>query len=310
MANNVMLPPSSSEFKTQMMRGVNNEVKRSGTELTATQQSNVVEILNEVYTKLVDDNEDFSSIRFSQNNFPAQVKRFARLGLSLHDNDFYVDIRNNRNTGGKDIALWIQYQGQEKILMKYCSKGGGITKILTDVVLEGEEFEYETDFRTGEDIITKHKKIDRLSAKIEKANVRGAYAIAYHKDGTATVAITSKERIDTAYNASPSKGNGPWGKHYGAMVLKTASHVLYNKLRNHIEMPDDLKADYTDVETDKAATEAEANENAHRETFEADYNVKEEPPKFDEKTGEVIQESKNAKEPEQEIQEEVYEAPF
>jgi recombinational DNA repair protein RecT len=305
--NNTLV--TAGAFKNTMIAKVEAEAKASKTELTVMQASNAVEIINEVYTKLDNDGVNFSDVRWSQCNFPAQVKRFARMGLSLHDKDFYVDIRNSKY-GGKTVGLWMQYQGKEKLLLRYCTKGGGIVDIIYDVVLENEELSTHRNFKTGQFEIVDHKIPDITNREATEKTIKGAYAIAYHKNGTQTFVIVDRERIKRARDASATKNGGPWKTDYKAMVIKTAANELYKNLTKFIEIPDDMKQDFMDIETDKAERETEANENAHRETFEADYNVKEEPPKFDEKTGEVIQESKDAKEPEQEIQEETYEAPF
>ena len=55
-------------------------------------------------------------------NVVEQIKRFSRLGLSINENELYIDMRNNGKTGKKDITIKKQYQGIEKELIKWCSK--------------------------------------------------------------------------------------------------------------------------------------------------------------------------------------------
>ena len=78
------------------------------------------------------------------------------MGLSPSSNELYIDIRNNKYTGKKDIYIKKQYQGVEKELIKWSKKE--IVRFLKDIVCKGDDFVMETDFLTGLPLITKHIK--------------------------------------------------------------------------------------------------------------------------------------------------------
>ena len=97
-------------------------------------------------------------------------KSFARIGLSSINKELYVDIRNNKYTGKKDINILKQYQGLEKELIKWSSKK--IVRFYKDVVCQGDEFQRPLDF-AGINKITKHEQHYRNNLAI----LFGAYAL-------------------------------------------------------------------------------------------------------------------------------------
>ena len=185
-------------FSSIMMVKVNEITQSSGCVLSVKDKTFAQDIILSTYKKMVEENIDPNDINFMGCNFPGQVKRFARLGLSLNENEIWLDIRNNSKTGKKDINLKVQYQGEEKLIIKFCKKNGGVINIIKDVIMEGEELVTSRNFKTGDYIISDHKIPDILHRNINSANknnVIGAYAIAYHEDGTQTAIVIDKDRI-------------------------------------------------------------------------------------------------------------------
>lgn len=273
------------DFTSSMLEKVNEVAVKAGNQLTNTDNENIVDILTGTLTRITDPKSGISKlsdVRFNECAFPSQVKRFARMGLKLSENHFYVDLRKHGNQGQYDIGLWLQYQGEEHILKEFCKKGGGIVNIYKDVVMANEEFVTQMDFRTGTLMITDHKIPDLFARNVtykNKDSVKGAYAIAYHADGSQTAVTIDKVRIDRGYSAAKTKN--VWEADYKAMVLKTVVHVLFKELRKYNEIPADLKGDYNAVQTEADQEQAKASAQTATEIFDADIT------EVDESTGEV-----------------------
>ena len=189
-------------------------------------------------------------------NVIGQVKRYARLGLSMSEKEIYVDIRRNGKTGKQEVNIKKQYQGIERELVRWCSKK--ILRFLDGVICKGDEFETEVDFELGLEKIVKHKKnksVDRN--KLE--NITGAYKIAYVEENGKLVqypVIIDRNRILRAMAASPTNEKPIWKADTQRMVLKTASWCLYQYvLRPFVNVPIELKDDW-------AKTQDEMNFNA------------------------------------------------
>lgn len=207
-------------------------------------------------------------------NVIGQVKRYARLGLSMSEKEIYVDIRRNGKTGKQEVNIKKQYQGIEKELIKWCSKK--IIRFYGGIICEGDEFETEIDFETGIEKVVSHKKnksVDRN--KLE--NITGAYKIAYIEENGNLVqypVIIDRNRIMRAYNASPTNEKPIWKADTQRMVLKTASWCLYQYvLRPFVNVPIELKDDWAKTQDEmnfNAIAEAEViaqedvNENANK----------------------------------------------
>ena len=144
------------------------------TPLTAKEKSYAAEIVMGVIKAVEERQISWSEVDVK--NVIGQVKRYARLGLTMSDAEIYPDIRKNGKTGKYEVNIKRQYQGIEKVLIRWCSKK--IVRFLDGVICKGDEFETEVDFELGLEKIVKHKKnksVDRN--KLE--NITGAYKIAY-----------------------------------------------------------------------------------------------------------------------------------
>lgn len=260
------------DFKGFMMSKVDGVAASSGTQLSPRDKTFANDIILNTYKKMMEEGIDLNEINFIGCNFPGQVKRFARLGLSLNDKEIWLDIRNNTKAGKKDINIKVQYQGEEKLLSKFCKKNQGVKNIIKDVILEGEELVQKRDFKTGDYEIIDHKIPDILNRNIDfknKDKVKGAYAVAYHNDGTQTAIIIDKDRIDRAMKAA--KMATVWQSDFKKMVLKTVVHELYQELAKFNVIPDELLKDYSEMVIAKDEVQSEINANANKEFIDADF---------------------------------------
>lgn len=187
--------------------------------------------------------------QLNMTNFLEQVKHFSRMQLSLQEKEIFIDVRNNKNTGLKDVTITKQYQGIQKIMVKYSTKK--VVRFMEGVVCKGEEFEYIDDFTTGLTTITKHKK-NELADRNKFINIEKAYAIAFVEEYGNVVPYTKivdKARLSTAYNASPSYDKSIWNKHSQRMCIKTAYWCLYNDImKPYIDLPANMQQSFIATE--------------------------------------------------------------
>lgn len=221
----------------------------SGEQLDQKTKTLAVDIITGV-NKIVKSNQyTWGELDINGCGLVSQIKRFAKIGLSMEDK-LYIDIRHNSKTGLKDIYIKPQYQCLEKLMVKFFTKP--ILRFKEDVICEGDELVEEEDFYTGLSKIVAHnrnKDIDRN--KFE--NIIGAYKIAYIQDGKDIVQYVvkiDKNRIDRAYNASPSREKTVWKADTRKMVLKTATWEMWNdkNIRAFIVFPTDIVNDLSILE--------------------------------------------------------------
>lgn len=110
------------------------------------------------------------------------------------------------------------YQG----LVKIITDGGAVTNVQADVVYEGDEFE----ITKGSDPSVIHRP------KFTSDELKGAYAIAYLKDGGIQVEFMTKKELLTIKGRSQagSSGSSPWATDFSEMCRKTVIRRLYKYL--------------------------------------------------------------------------------
>jgi hypothetical protein len=213
------------------------------TPLTAKEKSYAAEIVMGVIKAVEDRQISWSEVDVK--NVIGQVKRYARLGLTMSNAEIYPDIRKNGKTGKYEVNIKKQYQGIEKELIRWCSKK--IVRFLDGVICKGDEFETETDFELGLKKVVKHKKNQNINRN-DLENITGAYKIAYVEENGKLVqypVIIDCKRILRAMAASPTAEKPIWKADAQRMVLKTASWCLYQYvLRPFVNVPIELKDDW------------------------------------------------------------------
>lgn len=268
---------TTKSFNELIMSKVSDIAVKSGHELTQVDKGYAMDIIATTYKRMQEDGINPNDVNFIGCNFPGQVKRYARLGLSLNESEIYLDLRNNGKTNRKDINIKMQYQGEEKLLIKYCTLHGGITRIIKDVVMEGEELVYTRDMATGDIKVTDHRIPNIFKRNISYENkdkMLGAYAIAYHKDGNQTFVYIDMDRVDRAMEASASREKTIYKKDFAKMVLKTASHELYKELKRYNVIPDDLQKDYLAVQLEVDEVDNDISANANKEAIDIEVTEK------------------------------------
>lgn len=288
------------EINKGLLSGMLSRVKElseiENTPLTSEEKSFALEILQDINKKVSEKRIMWSEIDIVGCALYSQVKSFARIGLSSINKELYVDIRNNKYTGKKDINILKQYQGLEKELIKWSSKK--IVRFYKDVVCQGDEFEIGVDFNTGINKITKHKKTTSIDRN-NLANIIGAYAIAYVKENDEIVpyiANIDKNRITRAYNASPTETKTIWKQDTTKMVIKTAVWELYNMFKPFVNLPIELKADWVNTNEKMDWVNTEATQEELTKELEVDANSGEILDFEDEKQDEKIVDKKEVEE--------------
>ena len=234
--------PSSTEFFLDL---VSKQADIEKTPLTEKEISYAVGIIANANRKINDLKITWNDVDFMGCQLPQQIKRFARLGMSIEENDIFIDIRNHKDSNLKDINIKKQYQGIEKEIMRFCSKN--VVRFYRDVICEGDDFKMQTDFATGLQKIVNHEYAEDVDRnKLE--NIIGAYEIAYvEEDGKLNqyIGYVDKNRIMRAYNASASREKTVWKLDTRLMVLKTATWVLYNNvMKPYMQVPTELLDDW------------------------------------------------------------------
>ena len=113
---------------------------------------------------------------------------------------------------GKKLLWQRSYMGN---LAK--AKKAGITKAVAVAIYPNDEFEFEVDPMTGLKRILRHKQsLDTL----DNQNIKGAYAILTHEDGTQYIEIMNKKQIMASWQQGANKGNSPAHKNFSDEMAK------------------------------------------------------------------------------------------
>lgn len=220
--------------------------KSQGYELTKEEREFGASMITGLVTRCVKDKVDTSKLNMT--TFLEDVKHQARMGMSLAEQDVFLDIRNNSATGLKDVTIRRQYQGVQKIMQRYSSKK--IVRFADGIVCNGDTFSNEFDFSTG---LYKIKYAPNAASDHNKLeNITHAFAIAYVEELGQLVpyaCVIDKQRIMRAFNASAAKDRGPWSTDTARMVRKTAYWCLYNDIfKPFIQIPSNLQDSFAATE--------------------------------------------------------------
>ncbi len=240
------LPDIGKAMISRMMDQVQAFANLENTPLNDKEKSFAIDIVEALDKALLERKISWADVEMR--GLISQIKSYARLNLSIREQEIYLDIRANGKTGKQEVAIKKQYQGIEKELLHWCSKK--ILRFYQDIICTGDEFETTVDFKTGLHEVVKHNKnkaIDRNNLD----NIIGAYKIAYIEEGDKLVQYMveiDRDRILRAMAASPTNDKPIWKKDTARMVLKTVSWCLYKYvLRPFVNVPIELKKDYEAV---------------------------------------------------------------
>ena len=252
MANEVQVKDLGQKAITNMLNQVNSFASLENTQLTTKEVQYAVGIITNINKKVVSDETlSWNKLDIQGCQLPAQIKRFARLNLQIENQEIFIDIRNNKNTGLKDINLKMQYQGLEKLMTRYCSFGNKkIIRFYKDVICKGDKVVEKPDLSTGLFQLKEHEyfETDDIDYRNKLENIIGAYAIAYIEENgklNPYVARIDKNRIERARKSAQTQNI--WNADTRKMVIKTAVIELYNMMKPYMVMPQDLVAELDEI---------------------------------------------------------------
>lgn len=250
--------------------------KTTGETFTGRDRVIATDILVSSFQTIKQSGYGVQQIDFLGNNIESQIKRWAKLGVGTQDN-LYTELRRNGKTGLVDIRIKPQYQTLEKLIIKYCSKE--IFRFKTDVICEGDEFETDFDFSTGQDVVLKHVKNPNRNPN-DLNQIVGAYKVAFvnEPNGKVTQLLVQidKNRIMRAYNSAQTKN--VWNNDTKKMVLKTVTWEMWNSevIRPFMVFPDDVVAnDNLSIVNENADVEFVNQDLKHKDISQANSSAKE-----------------------------------
>jgi recombination protein RecT len=155
-----------------------------------------------------------------------------------------------------------EYTGNIALAKRY----GGLQEINANAVFAGDEFEFETDVKTGRKQVLKHKQtLENFGSK----EIVGAYAVMLFKDGTTKTEIMNMQQIRQAWEQGKMKGNSSAHRNFPdqmacrtvinracKMIIRTSDDaVLYSDSK---DVTDSEYTDLTDVVKKEIAEKANA----------------------------------------------------
>ena len=247
--NEVMITPQNQlQVVKQWGEAFNNLVTTQNVQLTQNEREFGMSIITNLTNRCIQ--SGIKANELNMTDFLEQVKHCSKLQLSINEQELYLDIRNNKETGLKTVKISRQYQGIQKLMTRYCKKK--IVRFKDGIVCTGDVFEVEDDFNLGLTVIRKHIKNNNIDRnKFE--NVQKAYAIAYVEEYGKLVPYTviiDKNRIVRARNAATT--DKVWISDSSKMISKTAYWSLWAFMKPYIELPIGLQESFvaTDDEMD------------------------------------------------------------
>lgn len=178
---------------------------------------------------------------------------------------------------GNTLNMQREYAGTIAI----AKRDAGVKSVAANVVYEGDEFAWDNNPETLEKKVTKHtQSLDSL----EKANIKGAYAIVEYSDGKRKTEIMSWGQIQKAWQQGPTKGQSPAHKNFpDQMAMKT---VINRALKIDVNSSDDgalLDDEPQNNDVKMAFVKQEVLDNANKTPLGIDEDV-------DKATGELVSE--------------------
>lgn len=172
---------------------------------------------------------------------------------------------------GPKLECSISYTGNIAIAKRY----GNLKSIKANCIMEGDEFEFEIDSKTGLRKIIKHSQ---TLESVGSESIKGAYAIIELNDGTFDVEIMSFSQIQKSWQQGATKGDSPAHRKFpDQMSLKTvlnrACKLLIRTSDDQVLYEDD---DNKDLDRTKEDVNQEIKDNANQEFIDVDFEEEEE----------------------------------
>jgi len=172
---------------------------------------------------------------------------------------------------GPKLECSISYTGNIAIAKRY----GNLKSIKANCIMEGDEFDFEIDSKTGLRKIIKHTQ---TLESVGSESIKGAYAICELNDGTFDVEIMSFSQIEKSWQQGATNGASPAHKKFpDQMSLKTvlnrACKLLIRTSDDQVLYEDD---DDKDLDRTKEDVNQEIKDNANQEFIDVDFEEEEE----------------------------------
>lgn len=206
----------------------------------------------------------------------------AELGLEIGSavgEAYAVPFRNNKK-GVMEAQFIPGYRG----LITLAYRSGAVTRVLAQVVYEGDEFEYEYGLAP---------KLSHVPCgETDPAKITHAYCIIYIKDAEPQYDVMTRSAIDQIRSRSRASGSGPWVTDFAEMARKTVTRRALKYVPMSIEMSKAIAADVAaDTGDFSALTEFDS-----VDTVDADFEDVTEPEPEARKTGvDAVKSKVNAK---------------
>ena len=147
---------------------------------------------------------------------------------------------------GDKLVFQRQYFGTIALAKRYA----GMKDVVGNVVYEGDDFQFETDTKTGRKRIVKHTQ---SIANINPDKIIGAYALVTLEDGSTFLEVMNMAQIKTSWNQGQSKGDSPAHRNFpDQLAIKT---VINRALKILVSSSDDsVLMETEDGRTPKSVT--------------------------------------------------------
>lgn len=172
----------------------------------------------------------------------------------------------------KKQCYFVAYGGKLQLMRSYMGTVAvtkrlkGVKNVVSNIIYEGDEFEYKLDLDTGLKKITKH---EQKFENIDISKIKGAYAIVVKEDGQNYVEVMNINQIKKAWGQGAARGNsGAHTNFTDEMAKKTVINRACKMFANTSD-DSDLLIDAFNKSDEKTYDEADVVNNV-------DYEVREE----------------------------------
>lgn len=196
----------------------------------------------------------------SKNSIAMALFKMVQLGLNPAKTQCYFIPY------GQDLTMITSYFGQVLI-----AKRAGLQDVKSEVIREGEDFEYKTE-QDGRKVLVNHGQ----SFKTLGNKILGAYCIITYPDGAQDMDLMTIEDIKQSWQMGATKGGSPAHKGFeGEMAKRTVTNraikMFVNSSDDSVLMDDDTPR----MSPTEAYVEHEIKENANKKELTMDVEAEE-----------------------------------
>jgi len=159
---------------------------------------------------------------------------------------------------GSKLQMSRSYQGSVAI-----AKRVGLKSVVSNVIYEGDKFNYEIQSETGRKRIVEHKQ---ELGNIDLKKIIGAYAITEMEDGTKDLEVMNMIQIKNSWNQGSAKGNS--GAHINFTDEMAKKTVISRACKMIINSSDDSYLHSEEEDKDMVKEEIKDNANRDEISFE------------------------------------------